>query len=603
MITLYILLFVTITTLYFTYAQKNLAMQNLENEATALIKIMSISSSTQIFWSNYDKLNQYAHKIKESLAVKYVMIIDKDGNIIAHTDRRRIGQRVSLPKDFKVLESKDVMKRYDYTSESTFTISYPIFVVDQAVGYVILQHSLGQIEEKIKLIFKKGFWLAVLLGAIGVVLAASSAYRITQPIYQVMEGMEQIRREDYDFKINVKSGAEEFKTLAKAFNNMGAKLKYTIQKLDKERRQSEAIITSISDGLMIMDTDLKIRFFNKGAEKILGYNQEEAIEKKCTEIFKSPQCLEENCAIFCSRKNGDAHNERISVVSKQGKNLVILKSTAQLIDSNGQVYGGVEVFKDITSLLAMENKLKESDRLASVGVLASGVAHEVNNPLTGIIGLSGALLKRYKDDPILYEDLTMIKEQGERCGRIIKNLLNLSMQAPEIVAPVEINPLLHGIVRIITRTTPDIKMSIVEDFDPKGPVVKGDETQIVQVFTNIIRNAIAATNGKGTLEITTKTIKSKVAIVFKDDGEGIAPVNITRVCDPFFTTKKMGEGMGLGLAVSYGIIRNHGGELKIESDFGKGAVFTVTLNSATVEKKEVRYDVPLAGTKNEILNI
>ncbi len=604
LITMYILLFITITTLYFTHTQKKVVMKNLEDQVTTLIKMMSISTSTQIFWSNYDKLNQYAQKIKESMDVKYVMIIDKSGKIIAHTDRTKIGQEISSPGDFNVLESLDTLKKYNY-QESTFTISHPIFVIDEVVGYVILQHSMGQIEKEIEQISQKGFWLATILGLIGVLFAVSSASKITRPIQLAMEGMDRIGSEDYDFKIIMKSGAEEFKTLAKAFNNMGSKLKYTIQRLDKERRQSEAIITSITDGLMIIDTDQMIRFFNKGAENILGYRAEESVGKKCTEIFKSPQCLAENCSLFkrtngeetdCG-KTGDAFNERISLVSKQGKNLVILKSTAPLIDSYGNLYGGVEVFKDITSLLAMENKLKESDRLSSVGVLASGVAHEVNNPLTGIIGLAKGLLKIYKDDPLLNEDLTMIKEQGERCGKIINNLMNLSTETPRQVAPLEINALLHGIVRIITKTTPNINMSISEDYDSRNPIVKGDETQIVQVFTNIIRNAITATKGEGKLHISTSLVNSKVKISFRDDGEGITQENLSRVCDPFFTTKKVGKGMGLGLAVSYGIIRNHGGELKVESDPGKGACFMIYFSSTSV--RESPYKSALEATRDK----
>ncbi|MEE8431975.1 MAG: ATP-binding protein [Candidatus Desulfatibia sp.] len=608
LLTLYILLFVSISTVYFTHTQKKIALKNLEDSASSILKIMSISTSTQLFWSNYDKLNQYTQKIKETLTVKYVMIVNSDGTIIAHTDRWRIGEKVSLPADFKLLESTGILKKYNRVPKSTFTLSYPIFVINKIVGYIVLEHDMRKVEDEIRGIFKRGFLLAALLALIGILMSISSAYKITKPINQVMEGMDRIRRDEYDFKINLNSGPQEFRTLARAFNNMGAKLKYTIRKLDQERRQSETIITSISDGLMIIDTKRKIRFFNKGSEQILGYTQDEAIGRECTDIFQSPQCSEQTCGLFSDNGNGktggkkscDIHNERINLVSRHGKQLVILKSTAPLIDSNGKIYGGVEVFKDITSLLAMENKLKESDRLASVGVLAAGMAHEINNPLTSIIGLSSGLIKRYKNDPFLSEDLEMIKDQGKRCGNIIKQLMDLSMEAPKTVAPVEISALLHGILRIITKTTPDIKMHIIEDYDPANPVVKADEAQLIQVFSNIIQNAIAATKGKGTLAISTKVIDSKVQITFKDDGKGIAPTHINRVCDPFYTTKKIGEGMGLGLAVSYGIIRHHNGELKIESKLGQGACFKIIFDVIATCTHVNNEDAPLNDKKEEL---
>jgi PAS domain S-box-containing protein len=555
LIIVYILFFVAVTTIYFTQSQKNIAVKNLEERAVTLLKIMSISSSTQIFWSNFDKLNQYTQKVKENLDVKYVMIIDKNGSIIAHTDRWRIGLKVSLPGDFNVLESTGVLKKYIDAGKPAFTVSSPIIVIDQIVGYIILQYSLDSIEQKFRAISQNGFGLATILGIIGVILSLATAYRVTRPIDQVMEGMEKIRRDEYDVKINVDSGAREFQTLANAFNNMGAKLKFTIRKLDQERRRSEAIINSISDGLMIVDKNQRIGFFNKGAEKILGYTQEEALGMESFEVINSLEFKEINRQLLKqnNQKNSNSlsldnsQNQQISLVNKDGRSLVILMSAAPVVDSQGEVYGAVEVFKEITSLLAMENKLKESDRLASIGVLAAGMAHEINNPITGIIGLSGGLLKKYTSDSLLAEDLTIIKEQGERCGTIIKNLMNLAMDAPKAVTPMEINTILHATVRILSKTSPDIKTKFIESYDAKNSVITGDESQIIQVFTNIIRNAISAMRSKGVLLISTKTVDSKLEIVFKDAGEGIAPVNINRVCDPFFTTKKLGEGMGLRL--------------------------------------------------------
>ena len=133
-----------------------------------------------------------------------------------------------------------MLKKYKDAGKPAFTVSSPIIVIDQIVGYIILQYSLDSIEQKFKAISQNGFGLATILGIIGVILSLATAYRITRPIDQVMEGMEKIRRDEYDVKINVDSGAREFQTLANAFNNMGAKLKFTIRKLDQERRRSEA---------------------------------------------------------------------------------------------------------------------------------------------------------------------------------------------------------------------------------------------------------------------------------------------------------------------------------------------------------------------------
>jgi len=592
LITLYIAVFVLITTIYYANDQKKKALTDLEDRSATLVKILSISSSTQLFWGNYDRLNQYAQKIKETFPVNFVAIVDYDGKVIAHTDRRKIGSSFEFPKGLDALGSRDVRQRYRPAPGSTFAVSYPVFILDKVVGYIIMQHDTTAMELEIVNIFLRSLYLAIGLALIGVVIAVYTGYRITKPVNKVMEGMDRIASGEFDHKILIEDRTEEFVKLARAFNNMGQRLKTTIQNLDEEKSQSEAIITSISDGLMLIDTERRVRFLNKGAEQILGYTNEEARHKACHEIFNNELCSTASCSLFNIRREPGSddgalthalpHSDRrIRITNKQGRIVTILKSAATLVNTQGEVYGGVEVFKDITDLLAMESKLKQADRLASMGILAAGMAHEINNPIAGIVGLATALLKDVKGDPVLTEDVTMIKEQGERCGRIISDLMKLALNSPKQLKATEVNAILGRTARLIRKSHPDMSLRITENYDTRNPVIRCDEGQLMQVFTNIIRNAVAATGEQGALEISTRLDGQKVEIVFADNGEGIPEANIARVFDPFFTTKKVGEGMGLGMAVSHGIVTIHGGEIRIESRVGAGAKFIIEMETVS----------------------
>jgi PAS domain S-box-containing protein len=584
LITLSIFLFVVFTSVYFARIQKNNALKNLEDRSAALVKVLSFASSTQLFWGNYDRLNQYARKIKETLPVKFVAIVDQTGTVMAHTERVRIGQQITFSDDFNILSSKDIMYRYNGEPESTYSVSYPVFILDKIVGYMILQYDTTFIEEEISDIFVHSFNLALILGLFGVIISAYVSRRIAQPIEAVVTGMDRIASGDYKHKIKINEDTLEVSRLAQAFNNMGQRLEAAIQKLDREKSQSEAIITSMSDGLMLIDPDKRVRFLNKGAEKILGYSSESARGKICSEIFNSSFCDSENCSLFCddSSAGHESLTEtdlQIVITNKDGKNISLLKSTAPLVNLKGEVYGGVEVFKDITELLTMERKLKEADRLSSIGMMAAGMAHEINNPISGIIGLANALLRDFSGDKLMEEDMKIIKEQGERCGRIIKNLMRLAVNTPKELAMLNINTLVHRTSRIVARSFTDSKMIIKESYDTSSPMVSADEGQLMQVFINIIKNAIAATEGVGMLNISTIANNGFVEIVFSDNGIGIPEASLTRVFDPFFTTKRLGEGMGLGLAVSHGIITSHGGKIKTESKVGKGTKFTIVLKT------------------------
>jgi signal transduction histidine kinase len=236
---------------------------------------------------------------------------------------------------------------------------------------------------------------------------------------------------------------------------------------------------------------------------------------------------------------------------------------------------------DITKEKLLQEQLIQSDKLAAVGELISGVAHEINNPLTAVVGFS-QLLKKHENG--LGEDqrkqLDIIWSEAERVRKIVSNLLSFARKQKPEKKPLDVNSLVEMVLDIRSYELEVGNINIVKEFGEELPQVEADAQQIEQVFLNMINNAQQAmieTHGKGNLTIRTYTNDNVVRIEFIDDGPGIAEEDLKKIFDPFFTTKEAGKGTGLGLSVSYGIIKEHNGNIFVESDQGKGARFIIEL--------------------------
>lgn len=235
-----------------------------------------------------------------------------------------------------------------------------------------------------------------------------------------------------------------------------------------------------------------------------------------------------------------------------------------------------------------KRKIMESERLALIGQLAANVAHELNNPLQGIVTYSSLLLEKEVCDEVSRQNIEKIVTQANRCREIIRGLLDFSRQKKPQKALTNINALIRNCVSLVEKQALFHNITIVQNLDESLPMIVVDPFQIERVLMNLIINAAEAMDGKGTLTLTTcMGLNDKyIEIEVKDTGHGISPENMEKIFNPFFTTKEIGHGVGLGLAISYGIIKEHNGEITVESEVGKGARFTISLPLVTEEVHE-----------------
>jgi two-component system, NtrC family, sensor kinase len=235
--------------------------------------------------------------------------------------------------------------------------------------------------------------------------------------------------------------------------------------------------------------------------------------------------------------------------------------------------------KDIEQRKLMEKQMAQADKLASIGQLSAGIAHEINNPLGVILGYTQLLIRNEKTETDRYNDLRTIEKHVKNCKSIVEDLLNFARSSKPEIKTTRINEAADDVLNFVLHHSKADGIDIVRNYDEKVPPMMLDEKKIRQVLVNLLMNAVHAVGKKGIIRLSTEYIKqdNSIAITVADTGYGIEKKNLARIFDPFFTTKPTGEGTGLGLSVSYGIVKSHGGEILVESEPGKGARFTVVL--------------------------
>ena len=357
------------------------------------------------------------------------------------------------------------------------------------------------------------------------------------------------------------------------------------------------LITSSGDGIIAADMKGNIIIFNEAAEELLGYRAEDVIGKiNIVDLYPPGEAKE----IMGQLRNeeyggvGKLAPQQVTIVHKSGEHIPIQLSASLVYEEGGKELCSVGFFTDLRPRIQMEKELEEthlqlvsSEKMASLGKLAAGIAHEINNPLGGILIYSSLMMEELIEADARRQDLEKIVQEATRCKDIVKSLLEFSRQTEPKMEPVDVNKAITDGLFFLEKQALFHNIRIVKNLAPLLPMVRGNPGQLKQVFMNIIVNAAEAMSGGGTLTITTAPSADQkvVSIDFADTGEGIPREILTRIFDPFFTTKELGKGTGLGLSTSYGIIDGHGGRIDVKSEVGKGTTFTIEL-PATPEDAE-----------------
>jgi PAS domain S-box-containing protein len=355
--------------------------------------------------------------------------------------------------------------------------------------------------------------------------------------------------------------------------------------LRNKSNELQAIFDSISDGIIVYDHDGRVQHHNQIIPELFA--EEILPGKNCQSIFHPHEAtLARECPV--ERSICGERVETSMVYARNNRRTLYLDITATPIkDALSDKHRALVFIRDISEKRLQEMHLIQAEKMSSIGVLATGIAHEINNPLTSVAGCAEALLRRFRDDPALRDDvrldifphyLNVIERESYRCKGIIDRLLSFGRKSDGFSINVDINELLLEIVELIKHQSAYRLVQVVTTLEEKLPAVNGDPSALRQVFMNLLINAHQAITGKGLVEISTATLDNDaITIGVQDTGCGIAKEIIDRIWDPFFTTKEVGKGVGLGLALTYNIVKRHGGKMEVTSSEGKGSLFKVIL--------------------------
>ncbi|MCP4023750.1 MAG: PAS domain S-box protein [Desulfobacteraceae bacterium] len=363
-----------------------------------------------------------------------------------------------------------------------------------------------------------------------------------------------------------------------------SKIKSLERQLTGVKEGISQIIESSASAIVAADRQGNIDLMNNVAKELFQIDGNGHKIKNTTQLYPPGKAQE-----IMQMLRDDGIGERgkllipkINIVNAKGEQIPVEMSAAIIYDENGNESATMAIYNNLKNKIEVEQKLKEaqtklaqSEKLASMGKLAAGVAHEINNPLTGILFYASLLLERNDLDAALKEDIGYIVEDANRCKEIVKSLLVYSRSTDSHKDAVNINTVVEQSLRLIRDQKKLRNITIKKDLPNKMMMVNADTNKLNQVLINLIINAVDAMEGSGSLILRTDkdTFNKKVYLEIKDTGSGIPHENLSKIFDPFFTTKEVGKSTGLGLSIVYGIMEEHGGSIFVKRTSAKGTTF------------------------------
>lgn len=454
---------------------------------------------------------------------------------------------------------------------------------------------------------------AIQAALIGAVLAFYLSQLLVKPIQQLVRGTKKVAEGDLSQRVRVRS-RDEIRDLAESFNRMVLSLEESQARLQQSSRELletkdtlENIVEGSADAIITTDSKGVITFVNRSMQEMLATRKEELLGVPMAQLYAGG-LPEAKKIMTILRERGRLLNYETTMV-KNGRVIPILTSASLLKDGSGKVVGTLGVIKDLTEKKKLEEDLRkaqaelvQTEKLAAIGRLASGVAHELNDPLTSVLTFSNLLREETNEGNASRESLDIIIKEAIRARKIVSDLLSFSRESKLTLEWIDLNDVLNTSLLLLEKQGVLEGIEVQKDLAAELPLVRADSGQMHQVFSNILLNAIQAMESPAFREKSSGPAAQErklslrmhfyeaqeeafspnrllagpfIRVVIEDSGCGISPENLSKIFDPFFTAKQAGEGTGLGLYIVSGILKNYGGQYRVESKEGKGTTFTI----------------------------
>jgi two-component system sensor histidine kinase AtoS len=577
--------------------------EEFERRGDVIARNLAAVAQGPLLLYNFTALEQYAARVASETDVVYAIVLDAEGNVAADSRRPdRIGVPLVGPVHERAAAADAPLRQQAVlsdTGEHVYDLAIPVRVSGQKWGTVRVGLSQRRMQAEIRRTRWELALLALatlLLGGLG---AAFVARRIAEPVQQLEARAVAIARGELDQRIEP-TGSDEIGRLAHAFNHMTAQLlhqRVALERMHDEMKQrfdevadlksyTDSILASLTTGVVTVDLDGRVVTLNPAAELLTGFFAGEAVGRYATEAFAdTPELGEVLMETLASR--APVASVPVTVRRRSGAGIPVELSTAPLKGGDGKDLGAVAVLRDLSVVRQLETQLRRSDRLAALGTLAAGLAHEIKNPLTSLLTFTRHLSRKFDDDRFRERFQNVVPRELERINQIVERLLELARPPRLAFTLLRLPALVDRALDLYANELEAGRITVVREYARDVPPIQGDEDALYRMVVNLVANAIEAMPGGGRLivrvgwsdsgpaRLTRRTFNRRVRVEVEDTGAGIPASDSDRVFNPFFTTKD--SGTGLGLALAHKIVDDHGGTIDFRSTPGAGTTFRVVL--------------------------
>jgi PAS domain S-box-containing protein len=592
------------------HRQREAIIREVRQRGIALAGDLAAVSTGPLVLYNYTQIEQNVARLDTETDVAYAMILDRDGRVAAHSHRPEIVGTILTGTTLDHILSTDTTVAQELTGpsgEALYDFAVPMLVDAQRWGTARVGLSRRRMEAEIAATRRQLVVLAILVLAGAGLASALVARRIARPVRQLAAGAVAISRGELVQRVEPTT-SDEIGQLAVAFNDMARQLHEQRSALIEQRTALEAahgelrrrfaelsdlksytdnILDSLVNGIVTLDLEGRVVTLNGAAESLLACSAAAARGRPVAEVLAhAPEVV---AILQAAIQWRTARTGTVTLPGRMGGTVPVEIATATLKGGEGQDLGVIVIVRDLTAVRALEAQLRHAQKMEAVGRLAGGVAHDFNNLLTVITGRSQLLLLKLPPESSLRRDVELVEETAHRASSLTRQLLAFSRK--QMVQPrvVDLNEVVRGMETMLSRLIGE-DIALATRLDPTAGCVRADPAQLEQMIVNLAVNARDAMPLGGRLTLETSYVRldegfarqhvglrpgPHVRLVVRDTGVGMDGLIKAHLFEPFFTTKGPGKGTGLGLATVYGIVTQCGGAIRVESEPGQGAAFTI----------------------------
>ncbi len=585
--TLLILLLMILIIFLVEKRQSEIIQEEAQKRGMAIARNLAAVSTNALLTYNYVVLEQNAEKVALEEDIVYVIIHDKESRVAAYSQHdEKQGMILTDEVSQRAVDAKEPLIQSTHSEEKKapiLDISIPVYIKEsqEKWGTIRIGLSLEKMHSQILKTRLNLLLLGLFAIALGILGSIFFAQRITQPISKLVGTTISAAEGNLEQIIDIQT-RDEIEELGKNFNHMIQQIRLHRNELENHLREitslkvyTDNILSSMTNGLITINLEKKIVTLNEMAEKILRKKKEEMVTLTFDQVFGDHHPLHRMMIETLSKGEGIFYSE---LELKKGEvSLWLTVSTSLLVDGEGKGMGAMVVFQDITEIKALEEKLKQADRLAALGTLSAGLAHEIKNPLSAIKTFVQLLPQKLESPSFMEKFSITVPREIDRINQLVEDLLELTRRRVRPMGTLDVNRLILQVIDLHGEEMEKKHILFEDHLDRTIPPIHGDSERLYRAFSNLVINAIQAMPNGGSLTISSvqELYSSMVKITFRDTGIGMDEKTSKNLFNPFFTTKE--KGVGLGMALTHKIIEDHRGTIEVMGEKGKGATFIMAL--------------------------